>query len=310
MLISDPLASPYFLPTAARAAALLGATLPALLPLEGRRPRPAGGGVLLRRWCVWAVIGPAFALALLSGPATTLLLTGLMVGQGLREYARLVGLPPVYARGLPLLGLLAPALALLSPEAFSLLPPALFLLGTLQPLLWQREGGAVRHLAFAALGWGWIAWLLAHLLLVYQQVAGGPGILLVVGLGTALSDVGAFTLGKTLGRHRLAPRLSPHKTWEGALGNLLGAIAGVAITAFALPPAAHPALLLALPPVIAVGALWGDLFESSIKREFGARDAGAWLPGFGGLLDRVDSLIVVVPLVYYLLRLLQAGELV
>jgi len=140
-------------------------------------------------------------------------------------------------------------------------------------------------------------------------VEGGPGILLAVGLGTALSDVGAFTLGKTLGRHRLAPRLSPHKSWEGALGNLLGAIARGAIMAFALPPASRPALLLALPPAIAVGALWGDLFESSIKRELGAKDAGAWLPGFGGLLDRVDSLIVAVPLVYYLLQLLRAGGL-
>ena len=63
-------------------------------------------------------------------------------------------------------------------------------------------------------------------------------------------------------------------------------------------------LVLALPPVIALGALWGDLLESSIKREFKTKDAGAWLPGFGGLLDRIDSLIMVAPLTFYLLRLL------
>jgi phosphatidate cytidylyltransferase len=65
----------------------------------------------------------------------------------------------------------------------------------------------------------------------------------------------------------------------------------------------RPALLVLLPPVIALGAVWGDLLESSIKREFGVKDAGSWLPGFGGLLDRIDSLIVVGPLVFYVLHL-------
>ena len=54
--------------------------------------------------------------------------------------------------------------------------------------------------------------------------------------------------------------------------------------------------------IVALGAVWGDLFESALKREFGEKDAGSWLPGFGGLLDRIDSLILVVPLVYYLFR--------
>ena len=62
------------------------------------------------------------------------------------------------------------------------------------------------------------------------------------------------------------------------------------------------AFLVGLPPLVAIGAVWGDLFESALKREFGTKDAGAWLPGFGGLLDRIDSLILVLPLGYYGLR--------
>ena len=61
-------------------------------------------------------------------------------------------------------------------------------------------------------------------------------------------------------------------------------------------------MVLALPLVVAVGCVWGDLIESLLKREFGTKDAGTWLPGFGGLLDRIDSLIVVAPLSYYLVR--------
>jgi phosphatidate cytidylyltransferase len=71
---------------------------------------------------------------------------------------------------------------------------------------------------------------------------------------------------------------------------------------FALPEDSRLLLLAVLPFVIGFGAVWGDLVESGIKREFGAKDAGGWLPGFGGLLDRIDSLILVVPLATYALR--------
>ena len=101
----------------------------------------------------------------------------------------------------------------------------------------------------------------------------------------------------------MAPRVSPNKTFEGAAGNLLGAYLGIALTHFALPEETRLRTVMALPALIALGAIWGDLVESAIKREFGAKDAGAWLPGFGGLLDRIDSFIMVIPLVYYFLTL-------
>ena len=81
----------------------------------------------------------------------------------------------------------------------------------------------------------------------------------------------------------------------------MGAVVGYVIFLPVLP-AMPPPLLVALPFLVALGAVWGDLFESALKREFGTKDAGTWLPGFGGLLDRIDSLILVVPLVYYLFR--------
>src|SRR5215203_5129495 len=86
-------------------------------------------------------------------------------------------------------------------------------------------------------------------------------------------------------------------------GTLLGAALGTWLLAFALPPSMPLWLMLALPVIIGVGAVWGDLLESLIKRELGVKDAGAWLPGFGGLLDRADSLVVTIPLIYHLARL-------
>jgi phosphatidate cytidylyltransferase len=126
-----------------------------------------------------------------------------------------------------------------------------------------------------------------------------PGLVLVVGLGVALSDVGAFCLGKALAGPKLAPHLSPSKTWSGVLGNILGAILALELTAYALPDVQlWQRGLLAL--VIGLGSAWGDLLESLLKRQHGVKDAGKLLPGFGGLLDRIDSLLLVTPLVYYL----------
>jgi phosphatidate cytidylyltransferase len=161
----------------------------------------------------------------------------------------------------------------------------------------------MRHLAFAALGWGYISWFLAHMVLINQNLFGGPGILLVLGLGVAMSDVGAFAVGKAVGRHKLSPRISPNKTWEGVGGNFLGAYLGVAVMWFSIAGPNFWRLALGLPVIIALGSVWGDLVESAIKREFEAKDAGAWLPGFGGILDRIDSLILVLPLAYYSIRL-------
>jgi phosphatidate cytidylyltransferase len=302
MLISNPVDNPLFWPTAYVVLGILGSTLLVLLVITRFNLARLGQSVLFRRWRVWAVIAPVYGLAILSGQLTTMLLVALLIFQGLREYAQLVRLPSYYATVLIVLGPLAAPVALLSSEAFYALPAVLLIAGTLQPLLLNQDGQGVRHLAFSAFGWGYIAWFLGHVMLLYIYIPGGPGVLLAIGLGTALSDVGAFVVGKTFGKHKMAPRLSPNKTWEGAVGNVLGAYVGVGLTFYALPDNLRLPAVLLLPIVIALGAIWGDLLESSIKREFEVKDAGVWLPGFGGLLDRIDSLIIVVPLVYYFLR--------
>jgi phosphatidate cytidylyltransferase len=305
MLISNPLANPFFPPTLYVAGGVLAGTFVILLAVARFDFRRLSSGVLFKRWRVWAVIAPVYGLSILSGQLPTLALLSLLVYQGLREYSRITGLPRTYERVTICLGLLAGVLATLSMDLFRVIPPVLLAFGTLLPLVFYRRSSGIRHLAFAALGWGYIAWFLAHMMLVYNYVDGGPGILLPVGMATALSDVGAFTAGKLFGRHKLSLRLSPNKTWEGVGGNVAGAYLGIWLMGFALPAGFHLILLLGLPLVVSVGALWGDLLESAIKREFEVKDAGTWLAGFGGLLDRVDSLIIVVPLLFYSMQLLR-----
>lgn len=299
----NPLASPFFAPSVSLAAAILAGTLLGILVTERRRLGDLGSSALFRRWRTWAVIIPIYVLAVLGGPIGTLGLVLGLVFQSVREYARLVGLPPLYARTLLLMSLLICPIPLYSRELFFALPPLLLILATLQPLLTHDVKTGVRNLAFAALGFAYLPWLLAHLVLIALSPHGGTGLLLTLGLAVGLSDVGAFTLGKLFGRRKIAPVVSPNKTLAGVLGNVLGAAVAVGLMGWAVPPSLPGAIVLALPLVVGLGALWGDLVESLIKREFGVKDTGDWLPGFGGILDRVDSLILVAPLLSYVLLL-------
>jgi phosphatidate cytidylyltransferase len=303
-MISNPLADPLFRPTALALGGLLGAGLLLLLIVERRHLLELHQRVLFQRWAVWLVIAPMYSLAALSGSLGMLAFVSVLVGQALREYSHLVGLPGLYRAVLLVMGLAMGPLAVWAAEAFFGVLPLLLIVATLQPLLTQDVGQGVKRLALAALGFAYLPLLLGHLLLIHAWVPGGPGLVLALGLAIALSDVGAFTLGKLFGRHSLSPLVSPSKTWEGVAGSVLGAYLGTGLMGFALPAGLPALVAVALPLVVAVGAVWGDLVESLLKREFGTKDAGAWLPGFGGLLDRVDSLIVVAPLSYHLLRAL------
>jgi phosphatidate cytidylyltransferase len=105
-------------------------------------------------------------------------------------------------------------------------------------------------------------------------------------------------VGRTIGRHRFFPRISPKKTWEGAVGGLVFGVAAVVGLSYWLL-AVGPAWGVALGLLLVLGATFGDLSESVLKRQVGVKDSGQLIPGHGGMLDRVDSLLFVVPLVYY-----------
>jgi phosphatidate cytidylyltransferase len=149
-------------------------------------------------------------------------------------------------------------------------------------------------------GWG-AAWyvggfvyaLLPALALLWIRERSGIELLLWAFIVTWSTDIGAYFAGRRFGRRKLAPSISPGKTVEG----LYGGIAAATLLGGAWAYATHLGVaLFALAPILAITAQAGDLFESAIKRRAGVKDSGAWLPGHGGVLDRLDGLVPVAVL--------------
>ena len=113
------------------------------------------------------------------------------------------------------------------------------------------------------------------------------------------ADAGAYYIGRALGKHKLAPSISPGKTWEGVAGGILAALAMGALAHFWFFRELPLKFILPLAAVMTVLGMFGDLAESALKRGAGAKDAANLLPGHGGLLDRLDSLLFNAPLIYY-----------
>jgi len=159
---------------------------------------------------------------------------------------------------------------------------------------------AVAGFAVTLLGVAWVGGGLAHFMLVRDIPVDGRLLVFTILITVFADDTAAFFVGRTVGRHRLAPVISPGKSIEGFIG---GTVAGVAVTFFALYEqdvvSTWESLVLGL--VIALAATLGDLFESAVKRDLGVKDSGRLLGGHGGVLDRVDSLLWAGPAAYFAL---------
>ena len=155
----------------------------------------------------------------------------------------------------------------------------------------------------------WLFGFLTKLVYFYPRDAErhtvGQFYVLYLVLVAKFSDMGAYLVGSRLGRHRMVPHISPAKTWEGFAGSLVFALFGSYLLVYLLPNdfarlgSVHPAILGI---VIGLAAVVGDLSESLIKRNMNVKDSGSALPGIGGILDLIDSLLFAAPVLYFYLK--------
>lgn len=173
--------------------------------------------------------------------------------------------------------------------------------------LYDKRATALRHLAFSVLS---LIYILVPLLSLHQLYA-SPGSAVCLGEGVGaylvltlfiliwLNDTGAYCVGSLIGKRRLFERLSPKKSWEGFFGGLVFSSLGswLCFSYLGTLPQMELGAIgsIAIGAAIAIAATWGDLFESLIKRTAGIKDSGTLIPGHGGVLDRIDSLLIAAP---------------
>jgi phosphatidate cytidylyltransferase len=160
----------------------------------------------------------------------------------------------------------------------------------------------------------WIAYPLTLIPLLWKQ-EDGPALLLFLMVCVWSGDTAALYVGRAFGKHKLAPRLSPGKTWEGSIASIVGSILIAALVVYisdTLSARGNTVLhiseplwqSLVLAAIINIAAQLGDLLESAIKRGAGVKDSGTILPGHGGILDRIDALLVAAPVLWFCLLLM------
>jgi phosphatidate cytidylyltransferase len=177
----------------------------------------------------------------------------------------------------------------------------LLLAFVLQGFAGTRQSATVA-IGSTLLGAAWVGLGLAHVILLRDLPAHGRLAVFTVLLAVFAADTLAYFAGRLVGRHKLAPKLSPGKTWEGFVA---GTAAAVAVAFFALYEDRDVFLsipqALTLGAAVALAAAFGDLFESALKRDMGVKDTGRLLGGHGGVLDRIDSHLFAAPAAFYLI---------
>jgi phosphatidate cytidylyltransferase len=289
---------------------------------------------LLKRVLTAAVLIPIVLLLVLRAPIPVIALAAALVAllavEELLKLAEAYNIRPFRWPTYLFVGLLFLFLAL-EPAHQPLVATAIFLYtvgfaSAVAPFVFLTVGARRMDLrtgfpaaAVSVFAFAYIALPLGFLVEIREQWAGAL-LLLYLLLLVWIGDISAYFVGRFLGRHRMSPRISPNKTWEGALASLIASlVVGILLANHALPissallnahlmeprdgyfalekPPLGPTLLLSA--AINVAAQLGDLVESLIKRGAGVKDSGVILPGHGGMLDRIDALLFAAPVVWY-----------
>lgn len=255
----------------------------------------------------WLVLAPIGLAAIFAGRIATIVGVTLLAIAGFKEFARASGLyRDWWMTGAAYAGIVTVGIASLMPHPrgeepghgwygfFVAVPVFAIALILIVPILRNRAKGELQRMSLAIVGFVYIGWMFGHLGFLANAV-NAYGYLLFVIFATEVNDVAAFTFGRLFGRHPLRSEISPKKTWEGALGALAVSMILPWLLRSSFPDfTAWQLILTGL--IVGIGGQLGDLSISVIKRDIGTKDMGTLIPGHGGLLDRIDSLIYVAPL--------------
>jgi phosphatidate cytidylyltransferase len=261
-------------------------------------------GQAWRAYCGWLWMVPIAAVAVFLGrEAAIVFFTGVGL-VGFLEFAQATGLSgDRHMTGAVSLGIVATGAVALVPdwyELFMTLPLFAVAFLLIIPILRNRVHGQLRSLSLGIVGFLLFGWMFGHVALI-TNTKDAYAYLIYLLFAVEVNDIAAFLTGKMFGRHALRSNISPKKTWEGALGALAVSLPLPWALWFTFPHL-QPQDLLMIGMIVGIGGQLGDLALSVIKRDLGVKDMGSTIPGHGGILDRIDSLIYVAPLFFHYLR--------
>ena len=259
----------------------------------------------------WLIMAPVVIGCVILGRVPVILLVGVLSIAGFKEFARATGLyDDWWMTGIAYLGIatVTAASLWLDPRdgsagwfGFFMAAPVFAISAILLvPILRNRVEGQLQAVSLAIVGFIYVGWMFGHLGFLANADHAYAYVLYLL-VAVELNDVAAFTFGKAFGRHKLRSNISPKKTWEGALGAFAVSMA-LPWALQATFPHFGVAQLLWTGAIVGIGGQLGDLSISVIKRDVGIKDMGVTIPGHGGILDRIDSLIYTVPLFFHMVN--------
>lgn len=279
---------------------------------------------LATRLITAAIVIPVLIYIFHCGGLAYIILIELIIFIGISEYYRLVEQRALSPRRFPgtvgalLLGVIAVTGRI---DYMALFLSCLVLVILIDQLRSLDLTTAITGSATTIFGVIYMGWFLSHAILLRFPTHSPPGVdlgfffIIMAIAGTFMADTGGYFIGRAYGKNKLSPLISPGKTKEGAVGGVIGGILGVALCKlvfdwfiFCEPGTGMPLIhCLFLGPLLVAASITGDLFESMLKRDAGIKDSGNIIPGHGGLMDRLDSILFTVPVTYYYLRFVVYG---
>lgn len=249
------------------------------------------------------IMGTIVMLCIMYGDISLLLMLVVLLGFGSREYVKILNHKGFYP-SLKVIYLTEIILAtVVYFKRFELVAITLTICAmcSFMWVLFRGKQPYIANVATTLLGMVYCGWFPLHLIFLRDlscpKYDSGLGFVVLMFTAILLTDVGCYYVGTKLGKHKLAPVISPNKTIEGSIGGMFFAILGAVVIGLFID---LPWYMSAIAGVICtVFAQIGDLCESMLKRDAGVKDSGSSLPGHGGFLDRTDSFILTIPIMYY-----------
>ncbi len=278
-----------------------------VLVLKKAKPEKDFSELIKRTQSWWGMIG-IFTVAFFSGQNLSIWLFGIISFLALKEYFSMIPTRRTDRRVLFWAYLSIPLQYYLVADQWYgmfiiFIPVYMFLFLPVRMMLTGQTEGFIR--SASTIHWGLMitVFAISHAAFLYtlpshSSGGSGAGLLLFLVFLTQFNDVAQYTWGKLLGKHKVIPKISPNKTWEGLIGGVLS----VALLAIVVAPYLTPFSILyafAAGLIISIAGFFGDVTISALKRDIGVKDTGSTIPGHGGILDRVDSLTFSAPLFFH-----------